>query len=99
MISILKIQGESMSPLYMEGDYLIVARPFRRSSIIPGKNIIFQHDKYGLIVKTITSVDIVRQIFHSKGLNKNSITDQEIGETPFRNIKGLPLFHIRKKIR
>ena len=95
MFSIVKVQGDSMLPLYKEGDYLFVLELFKNKLLRPDRNILFYHDHHGLLVKKITSVNKKQKEFHSKGLNGKSISQEEIGAVPFNRVKGIPLIHIK----
>jgi signal peptidase I len=95
MFSIIKVQGDSMFPLYKEGDYLFVLELFKASWLRPNRNILFYHEHHGLLVKKITTVNKEQKEFHSKGLNGKSISQKEIGAVPFNRVKGIPLIHIR----
>ncbi|OUR95436.1 hypothetical protein A9Q84_16515 [Halobacteriovorax marinus] len=97
MISIFKVQGQSMSPLYEDGDYLFIFKPFWKKPPLAKQIIVFNHIKYGLLLKRVVSVDKKSKIFFSKGHNSHSISREEIGAIKFEEIKGTPIFHIKGK--
>lgn len=97
MISIIKIIGKSMSPLYQEGDFVFIYKPFWGKVPKIKDKVIFNHSKYGLLIKEVTLVDQIKKGFLSKGLNKFTVSKEEIGLINFNQIKGFPFLHIKKK--
>lgn len=56
MISIARIEGQSMAPTFASGDYVLGVRPFFASSLRVGQVVVIEHPQYGKIVKRIQSI-------------------------------------------
>ena len=82
-----------MSPVYKTGDFLFIQNIFKKSFFQPGKIIVFTHYRYGLLVKEITTINHDLKMFKCRGLNQNSITEDEMGLIPFKSIRGFPFAH------
>ena len=56
MLRMIKVTGESLSPLFLEGDYVLITTiPFMICKIKPGDTIVFQHPFYGMLIKQVES--------------------------------------------
>jgi nickel-type superoxide dismutase maturation protease len=54
MFQLLRVTGESLSPLFQEGDYVLVAKsPFWLRRIRPGDVVVFRHAEYGTLIKRV----------------------------------------------
>ena len=54
MIQLLKVTGESLSPFFVHGDYVLVTglpRVLRR--LKPGDVVVFRHPAYGVMIKQV----------------------------------------------
>ena len=66
MIKLIKVTGQSLSPEYREGDYvMIVTVPF--FVFKPGNTVVFEHPAYGTLIKKI-----LRLKAHQPGLWSHS---------------------------
>ena len=54
MFQILKVTGESLSPFFVQGDYVLVIKiPFVLRRLKPGDVIVFRHPAYGVMIKRL----------------------------------------------
>ena len=54
MLQILKVTGESLSPFFVQGDYVLVVKiPFVLRRIKPGDVVVFRHPAYGVMIKRL----------------------------------------------
>jgi hypothetical protein len=83
-----------MSPDYMEGDFMLIAKSpchFRR--LRRGDIIVFDHPSYGILLKKIDSI-LPGGEFLVKGINMKSIDSKEIGSIPLSAVHGKVVWHI-----
>jgi len=100
MIKIIKVTGESLSPFFLSGDYVIVGKfPLKLGGINVGDIIVFPHPKFGLLIKKVQSVNIETHHFFVEGSHPNSLTSDQIGPINLSTIFGKVLFHIKKPSR
>ena len=95
MLKILKITGQSMSPMLKDGDYTIVlTRGFRRL-LKPGRLVAFRHDRYGPLIKRIVRCDADSATLTVAGDSTLSATSEAIGPVPLADVTGVGLLPIR----
>ncbi len=57
MIQILKVTGESLSPFFLEGDFVVVSKiPFVLRRIKAGDIVVFRHPVYGTMIKKVEKI-------------------------------------------
>jgi len=83
-----------MSPYYSHGDFLFILKFFPFFLIKTGRDIVFQHTRYGRMIKRISKVDRVNRVVRAEGFDPNSITEEQIGDIPLSSIEGIGLFKI-----
>lgn len=95
MITVVKVSGRSMLPKYKDGDYLLLLKK-SNGRLKVGRDIVFNHQAYGTMVKEVSSVNRELNYFTAKGLNIESISEEKMGEIPFDSIIGYPIYHFKK---
>jgi phage repressor protein C with HTH and peptisase S24 domain len=97
MLKIIKVAGESLSPLFLPGDYVLVRKyTFLFGSISEGDIVIFTHPSYGLMIKEIYRVNSELQQIRVKGSHPLSVNSSKIGPIASANILGKVIWHIKK---
>ena len=98
MLRVLKVSGESLSPLYEEGDFVLVLKiPFFYSFLRRGDAIAFRHPEYGMMIKLIERIsDDGEQIF-VVGKHPMSIDSRHFGPIPRKEVVGKVIWLISKK--
>lgn len=94
---IIKVNGQSMSPLYQSGDYLLIKK-VNSNRLKAGDTIIFHHCDYGLMVKEILNIAPHKEVVLVRGINTASMTSLKIGPISYKNIMGKVIFHVGKKV-
>jgi len=95
MLKFIKVTGESLSPEYREGDYvMVITIPFL--SFKRGDTIVFTHVAFGMMIKKISHID-AEGIF-VVGNHPNSIDSSRLGVIPRRDVIGKVIWHIKKPI-
>ena len=96
MLWLYKITGESLTPEYQEGDFVLVCKiPFLINPPSPGDVIAFNQPGYGLMIKHIQSITPDGSI-QVTGTHPESIDSRVFGPIRRSDIKGKVVWHIRK---
>ncbi len=85
MFSLFQVEGDSMSPAYSSGDYLLLRHFFRRLKV--GERVVVDHAVYGLIVKEIADVS-PEQGIKLTGTNTASVSSEKMGWCEQKQIVG-----------
>jgi signal peptidase I len=97
MLRIFKVTGNSLSPFFVTGDYVFLADlcfPFQ--NLTPGNIVVFDHPRFGRLIKKISSVDSELGTVEVEGTNPESITPEQIGPVQISDISGKVIFHIKR---
>jgi len=97
MINIIKVTGNSLSPFFLPGDFVITVKTsWIVKNLQVGHVIIFNHSDYGVLVKKISSIDPVKQLIVVSGTHPESIDSKTFGPVNFKDITGKVIWHIKK---
>jgi len=97
MLRIIKVTGESLSPEYKEGDYVVVTTiPFFFDSLKQGDMVVFRHPVYGTMVKRVEQVCSDGQEIFVIGSHPQSVDSRQFGPIPKEWVTGKVLWHIAK---
>jgi signal peptidase I len=94
MLKLSIIKGYSMSPSYLEGDYIVSITP-RLVHLRIGDVITFQHASYGYLIKKIYQKK--KTGYYVKGIHPMSTDSQTIGIVTPSMIKGKVILKIKQK--
>ena len=97
MLFIYKISGDSMSPQYLNEDYVLALKVKFLPSFLIKKNqdFIIGHNQYGDMIKRLVQRKKEDEFLFT-GLNGKSISPEQIGVIKKGAIKGLVLWKIAK---
>ena len=91
MLKILRIQGESMTPEYQDGDFvLIVGVKYPKE----GDVIVFHNQLYGTLLKRIEK--ITEQGIYVIGTGENSLDSRRLGPVSPDKVQGKVIWHIKR---
>ena len=97
MLRLLKVSGESLSPLYQDGDFVLVAKiPLLFNSIHRGDFIAFHHEIYGTMIKQVDDISTDREKLRVTGTHENSIDSTQFGAIHRDIIIGKVIWHIKR---
>jgi signal peptidase I len=100
MLQLIRVTGESLSPAYQEGDYVVITTiPFFLRSIKQGDTIVFKHASYGTMIKRVERVIQDQDQIYVVGSHENSIDSQQFGPIGRKSLLGKVLCHIPKPRR
>jgi signal peptidase I len=98
MFRIHKVSGDSMTPDFQEGDFVLIGTaPFFLKRLKVGDTIIFQHKLYGTLIKRITAFDSVTREAYVAGTSPESLDSRRLGTIRRENIRGKVIARFPKK--
>ncbi len=101
MFRILKVTGNSLSPLYEEGDFVFIIKipfffSFYQPGIHPGDIIVLRHPYYGVLIKRVQWLTPdAKQIF-VLGTHAESTDSRTFGLVERKWVQGKVLWQIRR---
>ena len=96
MPRILKVRGESLSPEFQQGDFVLVSKiPFLFVPPSPGDVIAFRQPGYGLLIKRIQNLSMDGGV-NVIGNHPDSIDSRVFGAVRQKDILGKVIWHICK---
>jgi hypothetical protein len=97
MLKIIKVTGNSLSPFFLPGDYVITWRaPRHFKRLAPGDIVVFNHDQYGLLIKKVIQNNPESKLIEVSGIHPASLSTDSMGKIPYTNILGKVLQRIHK---
>ena len=97
MLKIIKVTGDSMSPDFQEGDFVLLATaPFFLPRLKVGDTIVFEHKFYGTLIKRIASFDPETAEVYIEGTGPDSLDSRRLGTIRRENIRGKVIAHFSK---
>ena len=98
MFRIHKVTGDSMSPDFQEGDFVVLTTlPFVLGRIKIGDTIVFEHKLYGTLIKRIASFDPETAEAYVEGTHPEGLDSRRLGTIRRENIRGKVIAHFPKK--
>ncbi len=96
MIQIIKVTGESLSPLFQEGDYVLVVKiPVLLRYLQSGNVIVFRHPYYGVMIKRIESINPDTDEIYVIGSHPESTDSRDFGPIQRKDVVGKVIWHIK----
>lgn len=95
----MKVTGESLSPFFESGDYVLVAgrrallRPLR-----PGDIVVFRHPHYGTLIKRIEWLTPDGRELFVVGTHPASTDSHSFGTIPREWVTGRMIWRIARKV-
>jgi nickel-type superoxide dismutase maturation protease len=97
MLKMIRVTGVSLSPIYRDGDYvLVVTIPFFLSRIRVGDIVVFRQEYYGLMIKKVEEITENGNMFFVVGTHQDSTDSRRFGQVMRQDILGKVLWHVRK---
>jgi nickel-type superoxide dismutase maturation protease len=97
MLRILKVTGESLSPFFESGDYVVVAdRRVLLRPLHPGDIIVFRHPYYGILIKRLDHVLSSGEELFVLGTHPESTDSRTFGPIPKKWVTGRVIYRIKK---
>ena len=98
MIKVIKVTGNSLWPLYKEGDFVIISKiPFTLNRIKRGDVIVFAHGIHGTLIKQVEKIRGEGDKLYVTGTQVNSVDSRQFGEIDKSSIIGKVIMHVRNQ--
>ena len=97
MLKIIKVTGNSLSPFFLPGDYVLVStyRPGYKN-LQAGTVVVFHHSKIGRLIKRVHTNYPLTENLKVAGSHENSISSHKLGLIPYSDLIGKVIFHIKQ---
>ncbi len=100
MIRILKVTGESLSPFFLEGDFVVVSKiPFVVRAIKTGDTVVFRHPVYGTMIKQVEHISPDGEELFVMGTHPESTDSRKFGPLRRFQLVGKVIWHFRRQGR
>lgn len=97
MLRLLKVNGQSLSPRFQQGDFVIISKiPFLFTPPRPGDVVAFLQPGYGILIKLIDSVDESNGDLLVTGTQPDSVDSRIFGPVRRSDIMGKVIWHVSK---
>jgi nickel-type superoxide dismutase maturation protease len=97
MIQILKVTGESLSPFFMGGDFVVVSKiPFVLRKIKAGDVVVFWHPVYGTMIKKVEHISPDGEEIFVVGTHPESTDSRQFGPLERRQLIGKVIWRISR---
>jgi nickel-type superoxide dismutase maturation protease len=98
VFELLKVTGESLSPFFLQGDYVLVAKlPYILRRLKPGDVIVFRHPAYGVMIKRLEYFTVGGEELFVLGSHPESNDSRTFGAIPRRWVEGKVIWRIAAK--
>jgi|GEM_PF-2062872 len=90
MLHFFRISGNSLYPLYKDGQRVVCRKVFQNTKIKVNDTIVFEKENYGIMIKQVISVD--QNNYFVEGTDPMSIDSRNFGSLKLDEIKYKVLF-------
>jgi len=98
MIKIIRVTGNSLSPEFKEGDFVVLAafasrilRPIKRGDVL-----VFRHEQYGTMIKKFERYEGDGELLYVTGTHPHSVDSAQFGPIKKKDLIGKVIWHIPK---
>jgi signal peptidase I len=97
MFKLLRVSGDSLSPTFQDGDFVLVSKiPYLFSPIQPGDVIAFRHHAYGTLIKLVERVMPDGGKIVVTGTYFGSVDSRAFGPIHRGAVIGKVIWHVRR---
>jgi phage repressor protein C with HTH and peptisase S24 domain len=97
MFKILKVLGDSLTPEYREGDFVVIIKiPFFLYSLKVDDIVAFRHPDYGVLIKKIATISPGGDEIFVVGTHERSVDSRHFGTLRRSDLMGKVIWHIHK---
>ena len=97
MVKLIKITGESLKPLFDDGDFVLATKiPFIFNRIKNGDIVVFNNSIHGMMIKRVDDYDKNYGELWVTGTHPDSVDSRELGPINQRDLVGKVVIRIRK---
>ena len=97
MIKIIKVTGDSLSPFFLSGDFVLINTSQRVSKKLqPDDIVVFNHPDYGRLIKRVVVNNPESEIIKVSGYNEDSVSSHKLGHIPYSAIIGKVIYQVKR---
>ncbi len=97
MLRLLRVSGNSLLPMYQDGDFVLVSKiPYLFGTTKQGDIVAFRHEVYGTMVKKVQNVSPHKDEIYVTGTQGDSVDSRHFGPITKGDVVGKVIWHIRK---
>lgn len=96
MLKLLKVSGNSLSPFYEDGDYVLAIHPRLAGRIKPGDILVFRQMVYGTMIKRVERLGPGRDELFVVGTHDGSVDSRAFGPIKRRDVTGKVVIRIKR---
>jgi type IV secretory pathway protease TraF len=97
MFKVLKVSENSLSPVYQEGDYVVISTiPLLFGAPRRGDVVVFRHAVYGTLIKMVEAVAPGGEELRVVGTHADSVDSRHFGPISRQDVVGKVIWHIKK---
>lgn len=98
MFKMIKMTGNSLSPEYQAGDYVLIsAIPVFFNLLRKGDTVVFLHMQHGTLIKRVDRISSPGDTIHVIGNHPTSIDSRQFGPIKKDTLLGKVIWHIPKR--
>lgn len=99
MCKLIKVSGDSLSPRYREGDFVLITKiPLLFNRLEQGNTVVFKHPMYGTMIKKVNHIDKDGDQIYVIGTHDLSVDSREFGPISTKDLIGKVIWHVRKPL-
>jgi type IV secretory pathway protease TraF len=94
----MKVSGSSLDPVYMNGDFVMVSKiPILLFGIAVGDFVVFDHPRYGRLIKRVERVTAAGKRLFVVGENTDSVDSRTFGSIPREWVQARVIWHFHAR--
>lgn len=98
MFKIIKVTGNSLSPFFLPGDYVVALTcGWLLRKLSPGDVIVFRHPEYGQMLKKVKGIARKTGAISVRGIHPESIDSRQFGPITPDAVIGKVIWHISQQ--
>ena len=99
MLRIIKVAGNSLSPLFLPGDFVLIGlKPIFSRNLKAGDLIVFDHAEYGRLIKQVIEVHPHSDHIFVGGTQSMSLGSSQLGPISSSAVIGKVLCHFKNPV-
>lgn len=97
MLQLLKVTGESLSPFFQTGDYVLVVKRPLLMHLRVGDVVVFRHIIYGTLIKRLERLSPDGRELFLMGTHPDSIDSRQFGMVKWEDVVGKVIWTIKRE--
>jgi phage repressor protein C with HTH and peptisase S24 domain len=96
MLKVLKVSGQSLEPLYQDGDFVLISKiPILFRRLRQGDEIVFKQRGYGTMIKIVERIE--GEAIYVLGLHALSVDSRNFGPITAQSVVGKVIWRFKRR--